>query len=220
MPSYKFARRAFLQSVGGAVGLDILLRSFEGMAEGATPPPRLLVAYWPLGTIQPDFVPPAGTSWTQMPILRPIAAAGLDTDTSVFLGFSSAQLNPGGAGIGASFVFMTTGTDVVGTRAGQITNDDACAGGPSFDQIFLRDSPALARPGIGYANAICDSRVDFLGTSTRCLSYAYDQRPVATAYRGTQTENVPLLPTLSPLAQYLKLFAGLMPGGSTSGNQD
>lgn len=55
--AYRFRRRAFLASVGGAFGLEILLRNLEASAAGATSPPRLLVAHWPNGTVRTAFVP-------------------------------------------------------------------------------------------------------------------------------------------------------------------
>ena len=58
-------------------------------------------------------------------------------------------------------VALFTGIAGPGTRAGLPEADDAYAGGPSFDQILLRDVPALQRPGQGYANSIADSRTDF-----------------------------------------------------------
>jgi hypothetical protein len=220
MSSYTFARRAFLRGVGGAVGLRMMLRSLEGMAQGMTSPPRFLVAYWPIGTVRPDFVPPAGTNWTTMPILKPIADAGLAADTSVFFGFTTAAIPaPYGGGAEGGTVKTMTGTPSPGTRSGEPEQDDSVAGGPSFDQIFLHDSPALQRTGLGYANSICDSRVDYLEIAPRCLSYSYATQPVMTPGAGVQMENVPLIPTLSPLNQYLNLFSGFIPGGSTAGNQ-
>ena len=43
MRSYRFARRSFLASIGGAFGLRIMLDDFEAMAQGATSPPRFLM---------------------------------------------------------------------------------------------------------------------------------------------------------------------------------
>jgi hypothetical protein len=219
--SYRFARRSFLRGVGGAFGLRAMLGGLEAIAAGAKPPPRLLVAFWPLGTVRPDFVPAAGADWTTAPILKPIADAGLANDTSVFFGFSNNGLAAvGGGASDAGTIFTMTGIDAIGTRAGEVEGDDACAGGPSFDQIFLRDAPALQRPGVGYASSICDSRVDYLEIAPRCLSYSTETQAVETLRSGTQLEHVPLLPVLRPLDQYLRLFSGFIPGGPTPGNQD
>src|SRR5690606_8686655 len=94
-------------------------------------------------------------------------------------------------------------------------------GGPSWDQILLRHIPELQRPGAGYVNAICDARVDSLETSTQCLSYGYTTRSIVSERPqsgGMITENIPLLPTLSPIQLYSNLFSGFMPGGDTPGN--
>ena len=65
MMSYRFARRSFLSAIGGAAGLEILLRNMEAGAQGAGPPPRFLMMHWPVGTIRTQFVPNGtGTSYT------------------------------------------------------------------------------------------------------------------------------------------------------------
>ena len=92
-----------------------------------------------------------------------------------------------------------------------------------MDQIFLNNVAALKTQGAGYANAICDARVDSFETSTQCLSYGYSTRSVAAATGGTGgqvTENTPLLPTLSPLKLFTNLFSGVMPGGGTGNAND
>jgi hypothetical protein len=125
-----------------------------------------------------------------------------------------------GGGHEGGTVLMMTGTAVPGTRSGEPEQDDAYSGGPSFDQIFLKNVPTLKQPGLGYVNAICDSRVDYLETSTQCLSYGYNTQSVASVQTGagTGTEHVPLLPTLRPLDLYTALFSGFMPGGGTGAN--
>src|SRR5437762_2558008 len=115
MPSYRFARRSFLLGIGGAFGLEILLRNMEAAAEGA--------------------------------------------------------------------------------------------GGPSRDQILLKNVPGLSRRneagtiiGRGSYNVICDKRVDSYETSTRCLSYSYEQQTINSARPGgTIVEHRPLLPEMSPV---------------------
>ena len=57
MQSYRFARRAFLGGIGGAFGLEILLRNMEAAAQGAGAPPRFLMMHWPVGTIRDQFIP-------------------------------------------------------------------------------------------------------------------------------------------------------------------
>ena len=57
MHSYRFARRSFLAGIGGAFGLEALLRNMEAAAQGAGPPPRFLMMHWPVGTIRNQFIP-------------------------------------------------------------------------------------------------------------------------------------------------------------------
>ena len=120
--------------------------------------------------------------------------------------------------------FATTGASSPGTRANGGEDDDGCAGGPSWDQILLKNVPALSRRneqgtiiGKGYYNAICDKRVDSYETSTRCLSYGYDKQTINSARPGgTIRENKPLLPEMSPLTAYKDLFGGFVPGATIS----
>jgi len=108
-------------------------------------------------------------------------------------------------------VKLMTGARSPGTRMNGGETDDAVAGGPSFDQIFLNRVPDLQRPGAGYCNVICDARVDSFETSAQCMSYAYSQRQVAANAAPPDdiiTENVPLLPNLKPIQAYTQLFGG------------
>jgi hypothetical protein len=223
MKSYRFARRSFLRGVGaGAVGLRAMLRSLEAIAQGVAPPPRFLMTHWPVGTIRYLF-PPTGTgpnlaNMTLSSILKPFQP--LVSDMILLTGLQTTSYHPSGVGFGggheAGTPQTTTGAIPPGTRSNGGENDDAVAGGPSWDQIFLKNVPSLQTQGQGYANAICDARVDSKETSTQCLSYGYATRSVAAATGGAGgqvTENTPLLPTLSPLLLYQNLFSGMMPGG-------
>ena len=215
MTPYRFARRSFLASLGGALGLRILFENLEAAAEGATSPPRLLLAHWPLGTIRHHFMPVgSGFDYQTSRILRPFEEQGLRDDMIALYGLDHTGIDGGGGGgHEAGTVAATTGANSPGTRDNGGEADDASAGGPSFDQIFLRRVPALVRPGLGYVNAICDSRVESYETSTRCLSYGYDTRLIMSARPGgTISEHTPLLPTLSPATLYASLFSGFMPG--------
>ena len=210
MIGYRFARRSFLAGVGGAVGLKVLLRNLESSAQGLAPPPRLLIAFWPLGTIKYFFLP-ASDSTSALAgsrILKPIADAGLADDTTVLYGLQTTSLRVPGGGAEAGTVKVMTGASGPGTRANGGEADDAAAGGPSFDQVFLRRVPELQRPGNGYCNVICDARVDSFETSAQCLSYSYTQRSIQAASGGTIIENVPLLPILPPTMAYAQLFGG------------
>jgi hypothetical protein len=204
-----------MTGVGGAFGLKILLRNLELRAAGAGSPPRFLMTHWPVGTMRHHFKPTGtGTGYTTSRILQPFETAGLRDDMIVLYGLSHNGIGTGqGGGHEAGTPMMSTGANCPGTRANGGEEDDASAGGPSWDQILLNRVPALKRPGVGYVNAICDARVDSLETSTQCLSYSYDTRSIASARpRGQITEAVPLLPTLSPFQLYANLFSGFMPG--------
>ncbi len=223
MRSYRFARRSFLAAVGGAFGLKVLLRNMEAMAEGAGPPPRFLLTHFPVGTLRVRFLPSgSGSTYVASPITKPFEDAGLRNDMTVFYGFSDNHLQcPRGGGHEAGTPFTTTCSSAPGTRQNGGEADDGVAGGPSFDQIFLKNVPDLARPGVAYANAICDARVDSNETSTQCLSYSYTPRSIAAASSaGNIEEFTPLLPQMSPAQLYASVFAGFMPGGATPDNQE
>jgi hypothetical protein len=237
MRSYRLARRSFLTAVGGAFGLRILLRNFEAQAQGMVAPPRFLMTHWPVGTLKWAFLPnggqaPAGgmgtiTQWS--PILQPFMDAGLANDMTLLWGFRDQGNAGGGGGHESGTPMTTTGANCPGTRQNGGEGDDGCAGGPSWDQILLeevKDDAAtgaikLKQPGIGYANAICDARIDSQETSTRCLSYGYQTQQIQSANPGGMiTEHVPLLPELKPAQLFTKLFSGFMPGGATPGNME
>jgi len=219
MTSYRFARRAFLTAIGGAFGLENILRSMEATAQGMTSPPRLFIATYPVGTVRLDFEPQGtGTTYTASRLLKPFETANLRGDMTVLYGLSNEMIRgPGGIGHQKGMVMMVTGAATKYVRAGELIDQDCCADGPSFDQIFLKHAPKLQTPK-GYLNAICDNRVDYNPeTSVQCMSYGYAVRPVETI-PGGGSENIPLLPELSPLQLYLSTFGGIMPGGPNGGN--
>jgi hypothetical protein len=222
MRSYRFARRSFLAGVGGAFGLKIMLRNMEAMAQGMGSPPRFLMTHFPVGTLKARFTPGgSGSTYTPSAITKPFEDAGLRNDMTIFMGFSDGHLScPGGGGHEAGTPFTTTGCKAPGTRDNDGEGDDGVAGGPSYDQVFLKNVADLVRPGAGYANAICDARVDSNETSTQCLSYGYTTRSIASSNPGGNiTEYTPLLPQLSPAQLYTQLFSSFMPGGGTPENQ-
>ncbi len=140
----------------------------------------------------------------------------------VLYGLNSGGVGRFGGGHEAGTPQTTTGATTPGTRSNGGETDDAVAGGPSWDQIFLKNVPELYRAasGAGYANAICDARIDSYETSTQCLSYGYGTRSVAAAQGGSGgmvTENIPLMPTLSPFTFYNNVLGSVM--GGTGGNQ-
>jgi hypothetical protein len=228
--SYRFARRSFLAGIGGAFGLEALLRNMEAAAQGAGPPPRFLMMNWPVGTIRDQFIPGgSGASYTtaktgQGPgyIISPFDTPELRPHTIVLHGFNMDGIRGLGGGHEDGTGFATTGAHSPGTRANGGEDDDGCAGGPSWDQILLKNVPALSRRnaqgtivGKGYYNAICDRRIDSYETSTRCLSYGYEQQTINSARPGgTIRENRPLLPEMSPLTAYKDLFGAFLPGAT------
>src|SRR5689334_2553567 len=219
MQSYRFARRSFLAGLGGAFGLKIMLRNLEAMAQGATSPPRFLLMHWPVGTIQYHFLPTgSGTSFTFSRILKPFEP--LKADTIILYGLADRPRVTCGGGHEAGTPLTTTGAAVPGCRANGGEADDGVAGGPSFDQIFLKNVTQLQRPGVGYVNTICDARVDSQETSTQCLSYSYTMKSVQNTSGATIQEATPLLPDLKPIDAYNRLFSGFVPGtdaGTTGG---
>jgi hypothetical protein len=221
MMSYRFARRGFLSAIGGAFALENILRGMEASAQGAPSPKRLFIATYPVGTVRPDFEPTGtGTTYQTSRLLQPFETHGLRQDMIVLYGLSNESIpGPGGIGHQKGMVMMATGAPTKYVRAGELIDQDCCADGPSFDQIFLKHVEGLQTPK-GYLNVICDNRVDYNPeTSVQCMSYDYAVRPVE-AVGGAGQENIPLLPELSPLQLYLATFGGLMPGGMTGSNPE
>ena len=224
MRAYRFRRRSFLASLGGAFGLSSLLSNLEASAEGVGSPPRLLIMYWPVGTVPSSFrAGGTGRDYTSSPILQPFETAGLREETIVLYGLGDQGLRAaGGGGSEGGVVLRTTGASSPGTRLNGGEHDDAVAGGPSFDQIFLKNVPRLspANSALKYVNAIGDARVDSHETSCVCLSYGYETRNIDSATPGGLiTENIPLLPELSPAKLFAQIFVGFMPGGASDANQ-
>jgi hypothetical protein len=211
MSSYRLNRRNFIAGLGGAFGLKIMLRNLEAMAQGATSPPRFLMMHFPVGTQAFHFLPTgSGTNFTFSRILKPFEP--LKAETIILYGLRDHAGTICGGGHEAGTPLATTGAQVPGCRANNGEADDGVAGGPSFDQIFLKNVPALQRPGVGYVNTICDARIDSQETSTQCLSYSYTMRMVQNTQGGQVNEATPLLPHLKPIDAYNALFSGFVPG--------
>jgi hypothetical protein len=219
MSTYRLARRNFIAGLGGAFGLKIMLRNLEAMAQGAVSPPRFLMMHFPVGTQAFHFLPTgSGTNFTFSRILKPFEP--LKAETIILYGLADRAGQDCGGGHEAGTPLTTTGARVPGCRANNGEADDGVAGGPSLDQIFLKNVQNLQRPGVGYINTICDARVDSQETSTQCLSYSYTMRMVQNTSGGQVNEATPLLPTLKPVDAYNALFSGFVPGtpdGGTGG---
>ena len=233
MMSYRFARRSFLSAIGGAVGLEILLRNMEAAAQGAGPPPRFMMIHWPVGTIRNQFIPTGTTNFTASAtppweggtgggyIISPFATPELKPYTIAMHGFNFQGMSGKGGCHEDGTPLATTGANSPGTRSNGGETDDGVAGGPSWDQILLKHCADLSKKdgagtiiGRGYYNTIADARIDSYETSTRCLSYGYTKVSIQGAVpSGTIQENQPLKPTLAPLTTFNDLFTGFMPGG-------
>lgn len=224
MMSYRFRRRAFLAASGG-LGLKIMFRNLEVAAQTTKSPPRFLLTHWPVGIVagsNDSLWAPTSGSATGSQALQPFVMNGLDGDLTVFRGIAISQLSSGGCAGSheGGTPKMTTGLNLVpGCRASDSEGDDGVAGGPSIDQILLKNAPALQSPlgGQGFANAICDSRVDTAEIGAQCLSYGYTQEPVQNDSHQTIQQNHPNMPTLSPLNLYNALFMNFVPVGGGGG---
>jgi hypothetical protein len=213
-----FGRRNFIRGIGAAFGLQALLRNLEAKAQGARSPARLLIVHHPIGTILPYFMPTGtGTTYTSSPLLQPFQQ-NLRSDMVVLTGLRNVAVGAGGPHERATVALMT-GVPPRLLRRNCFVADDSCADGPSFDQIFLDRAPHMRAPGsMRSINVICDGRTDYGEISNKCLSYSNNKQMVSLAFGGTGTENVPLMPVLSPMQAYQTLFSNFVPGGATAAN--
>jgi hypothetical protein len=223
MISYRFKRRAFIAGMSGSVGLKIMLRNMEAVAQGTTrSPARLLLQHWPVGIVAGSgnslFTATSGSTGGSAG-LQPFTDAGLAADMTVIKGISS----PGGQGGSheGGMPALMTGVGCPGTRSGQAEPDDGYAGGPSFEQVMLAVAGTplkVAGSALNYVNAGCDTRTDFGEVSTKCMSYGTGKRSVATVQSpGTGQENVPNMPDLSPLHLYNLIFQNMTTAANFSG---
>ena len=225
MISYRFKRRAFIAGLGGGVGLKIMLRNMEAVAQGTTrSPARLLVQHWPVGIVGGSnnilFTATSGSTGGSAG-LQPFTDAGLAADMTVIRGISSPN-GQGGSHEGGMPALMT-GTGCPGTRSGQAEPDDGYAGGPSFEQVMLAVAGTplkVAGSALNYVNAGCDTRTDFGEVSTKCMSYGTGKQSVGTVQSpGTGQENVPNMPDLSPLHMYQLVFQNFTAAANYSGEE-
>ena len=116
MRSYRFARRSFLAGLGGAFGLEIMLRNLEAAAQGATSPARMLFMHYPIGTMGGAFKPSStGALGTLPDMISPFEV--IKSDTVVLYGHADRLNCPGGGGHEAGTPFTTTGANGAGTRS-------------------------------------------------------------------------------------------------------
>ena len=195
MISYRFKRRAFIAGMSGGVGLKIMLRNMEAVAQGTTRSPgRLLVQHWPVGIVAGSnnslFTATSGSTGGSQG-LQPFTDAGLAADMTVIRGISSPN-GQGGSHEGGMPALMT-GMGCPGTRSGEVEPDDGYAGGPSFEQAMLAIAGTplkVAGSALNYVNAGCDTRTDFGEVSTKCMSYGTGKQSVG-ALSGPGQENIP-----------------------------
>jgi hypothetical protein len=210
MTSYRFARRSFLQAVGGAAcGLSRLLTTLEASAAGAPAPVRFLVIHHPLGAVH-DRWRPGGTpdNFTLSPILQPFAPLrdsmvvldGMDVVFSV----SGGHTHEGG------MVALMTGQPTLGKIPSN--QEDHAAGGASIDQLLLADPSSTLKTPLGSLQLAADTRSDFNSVSPRVMSYLPPLKGESDINKARQ----PLYPELQPLNAYKRLFANMMPGGDAA----
>ena len=223
MISYRFKRRAFIAGMSGGVGLKIMLRNMEAVAQGTTRSPgRLLVQHWPVGIVAGSnnslFTATSGSTGGSQG-LQPFTDAGLAADMTVIRGISSPN-GAGGSHEGGMPALMT-GMGCPGTRSGEVEPDDGYAGGPSFEQAMLAVAGTplkVAGSALNYVNAGCDTRTDFGEVSTKCMSYGTGKQSVP-ALSGSGQENIPNMPDLSPLHLYNLVFQGFTAAANYSGDE-
>jgi hypothetical protein len=211
MSSYRFKRRSFLTAVGGAFGLSAILRNLEAGAQGTPSPPRLLVLFWPGGTIAQRFIPSSPTPKTfGSPILKPFDDAGLTPGMSALYGFDYPF-----SSYGAELPHMRgAALSVTGIEPLGATTTDVYAAGPSFDQILLKRVPELGTTLKRSVSVVCDARAELTP-----ISYGYETRSVQLSSAARADSSAPLAAFYRPIQLYQSLFAGFMPGGNTDANQ-
>ena len=139
MISYRFKRRAFLAGIGGGVGLKIMLRNVEAVAQGATKSPaRLLLSHWPVGIV-------AGSSDSLFTATSPGARAGRQASAVHAAGPGPTWRCQGnlvaqrrGRQPRGGTPALMTGVGCAGTRSGQQESDDGYAAGRRLSRSCSR----------------------------------------------------------------------------------
>lgn len=193
---YVTTRRNFLQG-GAATALAFWLRRAEAFAQGATSPKRFLVIHHPVGTIRQNWLCQGGeTDFTLSRILKPFEPVRMHM--AILDGMDIIARGAGG-GHEQGTVTLMTGLRTKSLYPGN-GGDDPKAEGPSIDQLFLKQSPALQGTPIASLQVSCDDRVDVAEVSTRRLSYS---GPAA-----------PMEPYLVPHLTYQRVFGTVMSNSS------
>ena len=195
---YVTTRRNFLQG-GAATALAFWLRRAEAFAQGAVSPKRFLVIHHPVGTVRDNWLCKGSeTDFTLSRILMPFTPV---KEHMVVLDGMDIIARGAGGGHEQGTVTVMTGLRTKSLYPGN-GGDDPKSEGPSIDQRFLKESPALQGTPIASLQVSCDDRVDVAEVSTRRLSYSGAAAPMA--------------PYLVPHLTYERVFSGMMPGGSAA----
>lgn len=200
--NYTFKRRAFLQSIGSAVGLASFLRGLERAEAQLSAPQRILFYQRPVGTVPESWFPAGrGPSFEPSRILQQFGA--VRDRMLVFEDIALPFYGSVGGGHERGTVLMLTGQRTTRLYPGN-GGDDPIAEGPSFDQYLATGAPGLQGTAIASLQLAADSRADTPEVSTRHMSYS-----------GAQA---PLRPYYQPNDAYQRVFGTLMPGGATPDN--
>jgi hypothetical protein len=224
--SYKYARRSFLQGLGGSAALLVpLLRSIEARAAGGAAPLRFLVIQHPLGADPglTKWVPATTTTTTNFTLpIESAPFAPLQKYMCMVDGVNMVTAGGGNDSTGGEntheggMVALMTGVPTIGV----VGQQDHCAGGPSIDQILLQKSPRLGGPNFasptpfGSLQLAADIRSDRNEIGPRVMSYL---APLAGQSQPANARQ-PLYPETDPLGTFNRIFGGALPTG-TNGAQ-
>ncbi|MET0284237.1 MAG: DUF1552 domain-containing protein [Polyangiales bacterium] len=179
--NYQHSRRSFLAGVAGTALWGSLLNKLEAQAEGAAPPKRFLVIQRPVGTVYENWWPKGtGTNFTLSRIITPFAP--LQSRMIVMRDLKLPFDGSVGGGHERGSVLLLTGQRTKQLYPGN-GGDDPMAAGPSVDQLFVRQSPALQGTAIASLQLSCDNRADTPEVSTRNISYSGAKAPMKPYYQ-------------------------------------
>jgi hypothetical protein len=205
MSRYAFARRSFLRSVGGALGLRWWLRSAEARAQGAAAPMRLLVIHRPNGTIRSDYLPNGGGAGATLgPILQPFMP--LWQNMVVLDGLQVISYPQRDKSHESGLITLMTGSPEGATRPTS-NDDDWYNTAPSLDQVLVKQSAPLSAPALKSLQVAAHNHQDSVQeVADRTLSYSGPDQP--------------MYPEIKPTLVYARVFGSLMAGGTTASNLD